>query len=70
MTIIFILSNPLAVPVDEAQNKVVEMNEWLRISGFKLGEDEAATESPGTGTLIPSSPDSPRGEFAGPIPGE
>lgn len=43
----------------QASNKTEEMNTWLRVSGFKLGEDEAATENPGIGTLTPSSQDSP-----------
>ena len=58
--------------VPEMRELPITLNELLGISGFEMnaggespvGEAEAATESPGTGTLTPSPQTSPRTEFA------
>ena len=44
--------------VEQTRQMSVQMNAWLKVSGFDMGEDLAAEASPGTGTLMPSSPNS------------
>lgn len=45
-----------------------QMNAWLKISGFDMGEDVATEASLGTGTLTPSSPNLQSEESVAAIP--
>lgn len=53
-----------ACSIAEMRELASSFNKLLEVSGFLMGENQAAGESPGTGTLTPSSPTLQPGESA------